>query len=267
VTGTRPATKAICLLALMPRRPGEFLERLSATLASRLEMSFGSRPEYRTVGVEEGFAQLCEALGSSVSVQQPDLTRIEAQIKKRQAQLPANAPFARLHNGDTLLGRLCYVVTRSLRPKVIVETGVCYGVTSSYLLHTLETGPEGHLHSIDLPPLSQNGDSYLGWLVPEELRTRWTLHRGTSRRLLPPVLAKLGCVDLFVHDSLHTYGNMKREFTATWPALRAGGVLISDDVQCNGAFLELAQQEDVAFSIVIRERDKDALLGVAVKRA
>jgi hypothetical protein len=259
--------KAIRLLMLVAQRPGEFLDRLSATVASRLEISLGRRPDYRTVDVEEGFVRLCEALGSSVSLRQPDLARIEARIKKRQAQLPANAPFARFHNGDTVLGRLCYVVARSLRPKVIIETGVCYGVTSSYLLHTLAADSEGHLHSIDLPPLGQNGDGYLGWLVPEELRARWTLHRGTSRRLLPLLLSKLGEVDLFVHDSLHTYGNMKREFAAAWPALRAGGVLISDDVEYNGAFLELVQRDDAVFSMVIKEGEKNALFGVAVKRA
>jgi hypothetical protein len=49
--------------------------------------------------------------------------------------------------------------------------------------------------------------------------------------------------------------------------LRAGGVLISDDVEYNGAFLELVQRDDAVFSMVIKEGEKNALFGVAVKRA
>jgi hypothetical protein len=262
-------SKALQLLSLLPQKPGEFYDRMTAIAEVRWEASRGRAAEYHVLEAQEGIRVLSCSLGfdCGARLKETALAGVETRIGEGQAHVPRDAPFGSFHNGDSLLGRICYATARALRPMFVVETGVCYGVTSSYLLQALEVNEEGHLHSIDLPPLGKNGDSYVGWLVPKELRTRWTLHQGASRRLLGPLLAELGQIDLFIHDSLHTCGNMKREFAAAWPALRAGGVLISDDVEGNGAFLELVQREDVAFSVVIKERDKDALLGVAVKQA
>jgi hypothetical protein len=60
--------------------------------------------------------------------------------------------------------------------------------------------------------------------------------RGSSRRFLPGVLAELGQIQLFLHDGLHTHGNMLFEFEAAWRHLAPGGLLISDDIDSNGAF-------------------------------
>jgi predicted O-methyltransferase YrrM len=260
--------KGIQLISLLPRRPGEFVDRAAAILSSRWESSFGIRAEYRSVGVEEGIGQLLSLLGpkAACALEDEALSEIERCVKQREAELLQTAPFGRFHNGDVLLVRLCYLLARTLRPKSVIETGVCYGVTSSYLLQALEVNAEGNLWSIDLPPLATNGDDYVGRLVPEELRARWTLCRGTSKKLLRPLLAELGYIDLFIHDSLHTYGNMKREFLTAWPALRSGGVLISDDVEGNPAFSDLARKADVAASVVIKEQQKSSLLGIAVKK-
>jgi predicted O-methyltransferase YrrM len=180
--------------------------------------------------------------------------------------LPKTAPFGAFHNGDRVLGELCYAATRVLRPKTIVETGVCYGVTSAHLLAGLEANGFGHLHSIDLPPLGKNGDDYVGWLVPEELRKRWILYRGTSRKMLSPLLKKTGTVNLFVHDSLHTHRNMKREFAAIWPRLSPGGMVIADDIDGNTAFQEFSRRHDVVFQAAVREVGKDSLAGILIKQ-
>ena len=60
---------------------------------------------------------------------------------------------------------------------------------------------------------------------------------------------------------------MRREFEAVWPHLRPGGVLISDDVEGNVAFEELGARPDIARVAIVQEQGKDALLGIAVKRA
>jgi predicted O-methyltransferase YrrM len=260
--------KTLDLISNLRRNPSEFQDRVSAILSVRWESSFGRRPAYPTVGVEKGMEFLLGTLGRNFAnaLDEPQLAQIEKSVSKKQGELPENAPFAKFHNGDTLLGRLCYAVARSIRPKTVIETGVCYGVTSACVLAALEVNEQGHLYSIDLPPLGKNGDDYVGWLVPNELQHRWTLRRGTSRRLLGPLVEELGPIDLFVHDSLHTYKNMKKEFENAWPALRPGGILISDDIEGNAAFLQLAQSKELGRSVVIQEKNKGALLGVAVKR-
>jgi hypothetical protein len=70
---------------------------------------------------------------------------------------------------------------------------------------------------------------------------------------------------MFLHDSLHTYRNMKLEFTTVWPKLSPGGVLISDDVEMNRAFQNLIAEHDVSFAGVAKEQQKNSMLGVAIK--
>ena len=59
--------------------------------------------------------------------------------------------------------------------------------------------------------------------------------------MLPALLAEVGEIDLFFHDSLHTYANMSWEFEVAWPALRDGGLLVSDDVFWSSAFRRFAR--------------------------
>ena len=67
-------------------------------------------------------------------------------------------------------------------------------------------------------------------------------------------------MDLFVHDSLHTYRNMRREFEAVWPHLRTGGVILADDVERNRAFGELRQKSPSLWR-VIKDREERPLHG------
>jgi len=259
--------KSLRLLSVLPWHPSEFIDRVLMIAESRLESTVRRRSSYAPVRQEEALSNLSDhglyELASYLS--EPALTEIGAQVQTNILDLPADAPFASFHHGDPMLAQMCYAITRALRPNVAVETGVCYGVTSAHLLLALGENQKGCLHSIDLPPLGKNSDDYVGRLIPAELKGRWTLHRGCSGKLLNPLLRKVGSIDLFVHDSLHTYRNMTQEFALAWPALRPDGVLISDDVEGNSAFLELSARPDVACSLVMEECGKKSLLGIALK--
>jgi predicted O-methyltransferase YrrM len=259
-------SKTLRLLSLLPRNPAEFCERVAASLEVRAPRARAIA--YQITLKKKAVSQLSKVLGADISekLQEPELARIEAGVKQAQPRLAANAPFSPLHNGGSLLARLSYAIARVLRPQIVIESGVCYGVTSAHLLQALHVNAGGHLHSIDLPPLGKNADAYVGSLVPAALRTRWTLHRGTTKRRLRPLLESLPALDLFLHDSLHTYQNMRMEFSCVWPKLRSGGVVIADDVEGNAAFYELAQLKDTALALVLRETGKDSYLGIAVKR-
>jgi predicted O-methyltransferase YrrM len=157
-------------------------------------------------------------------------------------------------------GTYLYAVLRTVQPVVAVETGVANGFSTAFSLLALQANGQGHLHSIDLPrevgreyepgtfyegegragipPGSQSG-----WLIPEDLRERWTLVSGKSQDELPPLLARLGTIDTFMHDSEHSFDCMWFEFNAAWPALRQGGLLVSDDVNSTEAFGRFAAQE------------------------
>jgi predicted O-methyltransferase YrrM len=260
-------SKTISLLSLLPRNPVEFYDRVAEYAGVRFDSILQVRPKYNAVSLEHGISLVFPGHSSEINeiLNEDSLTQIEMHVNQRQLELPASAPFGLFHNGDPWLARLCYLAVRMIRPARVVETGVCYGVTSSYLLAALKKNNYGHLYSIDLPPLGSNGDDYVGWLVPNELKDRWTLRRGTSERLLAPIVKELGTLDLFIHDSLHTFKNMKQEFETSWSALNSKGILISDDIDGNDAFLQMVKSHQPETSVILKEKNKDSLLGVAVK--
>ena len=135
-----------------------------------------------------------------------------------------------------------YALVRLLRPEKVVETGVADGATSAYILQALEDNGRGHLYSIDLPSARLPPGKMPGWIVDGALRRRWTLRIGASSALLQPLLNELGPIDVFLHDSLHTYDNMLFEYRTAWPFLRTGGLLLSHDVGRNSAFFDFASE-------------------------
>ncbi len=152
---------------------------------------------------------------------------------------------------------IVYLVARTLRPADIVETGVCLGWSSRALLAALhDNGGSGRLHSIDLPIVGKDGQinadgrfdgahvertEDTGREVPGYLRDLWTLQLGDSRQLLADLLPTLQ-LELFFHDSEHTYSAMSWEYNTSWPFLRSGGVLFSDDVNWSSAFVDFAHK-------------------------
>jgi predicted O-methyltransferase YrrM len=148
-------------------------------------------------------------------------------------------------------------VLRTLRPAVAVETGVCNGVSTAFLLLALDANGAGELHSLDLPEIAGEdyepgtfwdgkggavipADREPGWMIPERLRKRWHLTLGRSQDELPGMLDRLGAIDFFLHDSEHSEACMRFEFDTAWAALRDGGVLAADDVNANIAFADFA---------------------------
>lgn len=141
-----------------------------------------------------------------------------------------------------------YALVRLLKPGVMVETGVADGTTSAYILRAMEENGRGKLYSIDLPSSRLPAGKAPGWIVPEELRKRWELRVGDAAGLLPPLLEELGEIDIFLHDSLHTYGHMLFEFRAAWPRLKAGGLLLSHDIGRNAAFFDFVSEAGLGWA-------------------
>lgn len=158
------------------------------------------------------------------------------------------------------VSRRLYGLVRTYKPKVLVETGVCNGVSTAVILAALEENGVGKLYSIDLPEFTDTeyaeGDFWEGkkgavipkekppgWIIPEDLRHRWELQLGRSDEILPPLLDSLGSIDFFLHDSEHSYECMSSEYRAAWKYLAEGGILASDDISWNTAFQDFAAQK------------------------
>lgn len=182
----------------------------------------------------------------------PERADLAAELKdlRRSELFQKNFSYGHAGDFDSLI---LYLTTRALKPEVVVETGVASGRSSSAILLALAKNDFGKLYSIDLPQhyssvapetyLTPEGNTELkgfvpegrepGWLVPSRLRSRWELILGDSKVELPKLLAQLPKLDIFYHDSDHSYESMMFEFEQAWPKIPAGGLLLSDDIGWN----------------------------------
>ena len=258
--------KVFRLASLLAHSPGECCDRVANKIEVVRERYGRRSPSYQYQSWTETIGDISAAVGEDLQryADEPALSAVEAHVREAIAALPADAAFARIHNADFVLAKACYLMCRAIAPAIVVETGVAHGVTSAFMLKALEINGHGTLHSIDLPPLEKESDRFVGIVVPDDLRSRWRLHRGISKRILTALMPDVASVDIFVHDSLHTYRNIRRELEIVTPHLAPRAVVIADDVQGNAAFEDWIASAGPQFSATIREEQKEGVFGIGV---
>jgi predicted O-methyltransferase YrrM len=131
-----------------------------------------------------------------------------------------------------------YALTRWQRPAVVVESGGFIGMSSAFILKALA---DERLATAKLYSIEWSEDCEQGALIPDELRPQFVPLLGKvedfiKRDQLP------SSIDMFLHDSSHSYQHMLWEFRQFWQHLRDGGLLVSHDVQMNAAFAEFVMK-------------------------
>jgi len=197
----------------------------------------------RLVGIEEIEPYLHEYFGY-VELQK----KIET-VAKPRVSLP------RILGGgfSFIIGPALYTLCRVHKPKIVVETGVSHGVSSYVILTAMSMNGQGMLYSIDLPTSIYEIPGCgitrfdldirkVGWIIPNRIRRRWKLFIGDARKLLRPLLEDLGEIDIFLHDSEHTYEHMMFEFVNSYPVIKKGGLLLADDINLNAAFKDFVSR-------------------------
>lgn len=251
------------LLQLLRTNPLEFADRLRAIKEVRLQRAFPTRARYEAETWDSFAARCRAALHADVpwADDEPGFAATMAMIHRRVREL-GDAPIPAACDADPVFARLCYFLTLALRPAVVIETGVAFGVASACILSALERIGHGSLISIDLPPLGVP-DSAIGQIVPDDLRRRWTLLRGTSTRLLPRVLSDRPPVGLFVHDSLFTRRNARQEYQQVLPHLSVNSAVIANCANLTGAFARLVDRTKPFLHATVSAEVKRELIGVA----
>jgi predicted O-methyltransferase YrrM len=248
-------------------QPYEALER---TLERLAEWRDERGAAWRYDPAEDWEEQVHRLIGAPWPCRQPDdfdqvWQSLLDDLAARHLQVGRGA-FGGWDDGDARLVRIAWCLTRHLRPERVLETGVARGLTTRALLEALNRNESGHLWSIDLPPLLEEDLArQTAAAVPERLYDRWTLHRGSSRRVLPQLVGEIGQIDLFIHDSMHTTRNLRFELERVWPALAPGGVALIDDVEKNTATGEFLEAHPQTKSVIWASDDREVLIGCLVK--
>lgn len=133
--------------------------------------------------------------------------------------------------------RLLYFLVRHLRPRSVVETGVAAGFSSAAVLEAMDRNDLGRLWSSDFPYFRlEDPERFIGVLVPEDRRGRWSLHIEGDRTNLPAILAEAGAIDLFHYDSDKSVEGRAYAVRTVLPRLAPTGVVVFDDIQDNFHF-------------------------------
>ena len=250
-SGLAGLSEALATARLAVTRPFEVVDRIKGKRERRR-----SGPPCEIAGIRaDVFDAVHEFLGVPTCRTCADENR--AMSREVDAQSPNGHPL----DGGPTLAQTLWILARHHKPTMVVETGVARGVSSAFLLGALERNGDGHLWSLDLPMLRAGWRVETGCAVPDRLRDRWTYIRRSSRRGLPPLLADLGSVDMFVHDGLHTSETMAFEFGSVWPRLTEKGLLVTDDAEASTAFMDFARRVGGA-PMLLSEAGKASVIGV-----
>jgi hypothetical protein len=179
--------------------------------------------------------------------------------------------YAWYADGDSALCRAVWCVVLHTRPEVVIETGVAHGVTSRITLEALAQNQLGHLWSIDLPfPFDHRLHEETGIAVTDACRSRWSYLAGSSKQQLPPLIDRVGRVQVFIHDSLHTAENTVFEMEKAASAMPAGGVMLVDDIDSHNGFATFASRHPGYQTIICPDADRkttEGIFGIAVNTA
>jgi predicted O-methyltransferase YrrM len=177
-----------------------------------------------------------EYLGISVEATMDPAHLLNAMLGPGTGEVPAELPelkaqqFSELWPIDPAAQRFLWGFVRSVRPQRFFETGVADGASTRIVLDALERNGDGRLWSVDVLPtagdLARRSPAVHRWqFVVLPARHRAAALRRTIRPLRP--------LDVFLHDSDHSYSWQAFEYREAWSALAPGGWLLSDDIDAS----------------------------------
>jgi len=146
--------------------------------------------------------------------------------------------------------RLLYFLTRYLKPRTVVETGVGPGFSTQAILSALAQNRSGRLLSSDFPYFRfENPAQYVGFLVDEDLKTPWTLHLDGDRKNLCRICRSVETIDLFHYDSDKSYGGRALAMDLVHDRLADDAVVIMDDIENNLFFHDHVVKRGLPYNI------------------
>ena len=119
----------------------------------------------------------------------------------------------------------------------ILETGVANGWSSLAILLAINNDRYKKLTSIDLPYPYKDSESFIGKAVPDNLKENWNLIIDNDKKILSKFHSQEIKFDFVHYDSDKSYDGRIKSYNLIWNILQPGGILMSDDVSDNNAFI------------------------------
>jgi hypothetical protein len=139
---------------------------------------------------------------------------------------------------------LLYFLARLRRPKTVLETGVAAGWSTTAILSALRKNGEGYLYSSDFPYFRlPQPERFVGYLVPDDLKERWTIHLKGDRRNLDAILTPGVTVDLVHYDSDKSRSGREFFIERISRHLAPGVVLVMDDINDDLFFRDYVESQ------------------------
>lgn len=124
--------------------------------------------------------------------------------------------------------RFIYHLMRRMRPKLVVELGVCTGRCTA---HMAAAEPECTVLAVDPAPQRSALD-----VARKFKNIDLVMLESTSPLVLAMVIDK--SVDICFVDTVHTREQVMAEFFAWKPKMKPGGVMLFDDISENSSMVE-----------------------------
>ena len=209
------------------------LSRFRTAMRPSLHQLAGAARSVHTSAVDMVRTAFPAISSSEIGEIEEEYSALRAELDGRCAAMSDRLEYPDWYAIERETSFLYYAICRHLAPGNVLETGIANGHSTFFLLQAMRKNGKGSLHSVDIA-------DNVGKLLTEEEREDWSLHILTSpqRRSFTRVLDTVSPIDMFVHDSDHTYGWQMFEYKVVQEALSPQGVLLSDDVDHSLAFLD-----------------------------
>lgn len=145
--------------------------------------------------------------------------------------------FPLYFNSNPKTLKLLNLLIKENRPSIVVETGFGNGSSARAILSAFkEYGlNNSKLYSFDIDPIVASSE------LVNDPQFKLLLISRYSPKEFRDKMYQIGKIDMFYHDSNHSYQHQMFEYKTVWELLNDGGILSSDDVHSTDAFIDFSE--------------------------
>lgn len=144
---------------------------------------------------------------------------------------------------------LTYNLIHSIKPARVVETGVADCYLTFFILYALKYNGHGRLTSFNISEKA-------GSLLTGEEKAFWNfkiLGKNRKKDLLD-AFSKLGGIEMFIHDSNHSYSWQTFEYNSAYLIMNKNSVFMSDEIYLSYAFVDFRRINGIKPMILVEPR-------------